>query len=172
MKMYFVIGALLLVLLCSCGPRGYYDCDETQAIFKIIQKSNRKLARLGLYQVMNGGGGQPLVTYISEGYRTNRYLFTSVDEARPFFCGIIKEFLESLNADTSIAPLMQNFPLTYDNIQIWINFRDEQWNFYQSPVVSTVYLLRGRIFYVAYDENEKMIKLHNETPEEAFKLCR
>jgi hypothetical protein len=175
--MYIVFGTLILILACSCGPRGAFDNEKSQVIYQIIQINNRKLAKNGLYECMNGGGvdrssGQALIDDISEGYKTTRYHFKTVEEARPFFCKIVEEFLQSLNADGRIAPLMKNFPLTVNDIEILIRLREEDGDMPLLPYLSGVNVLRGIVSYEGFDENCKFVTIHREPYEEAIKICQ
>lgn len=169
MHIYLIIISMFFV--CSCGSRGYFDCPETKEIYQVIRKNNYKLAKMGLYERMNGGAGHPLTKTISEGYTTFIYRFSSVEEVRPFFCSICEELLRSLNAEMGIRQLVQNFPLTANNLDVFIFFYDEDGAILPSIYISKVKLRDGILSYYNKDENDEAHLLLSEPYEEAKKIC-
>lgn len=170
LKMRIALIVVIMSFMCSCGPRGYFDCPETKVIYQVIRKNNHKLARMGLYERMNGGGGHPTKT-ISEGYATFIYHFSTVEEVRPFFCSISEELLNALNKEKKISELVQDFPLTAKNLDIFIWFFAENGGRLPSKYISSVEVRNGNLYYYREDEKGKSHLLHSEPYDEAKRIC-
>ncbi len=176
MKYWALLVWFLAILCTSCTTRP--NPPPGLDIVKTIQRRNDKnLQKKGLYSTKTGGAGLQKIV-IDGMYVTNQYRFTSIDEARAFFCNFFDDYMKPFNEDPSLQPYLPNFPLTEKNFWLSITFLDENHNQLQKPYIEEIRNFGDRIAYSTYDPTKGPAVrdsnpiLHVETFEEARALLK
>ena len=168
--MYIFIYTYLLMLCTACS---YQNDAYTEVPIgnDIMRSNNRRLAKAGIYQCMTTGPVYAPIREISAGYATNSYGFTSVDEARKFFCKFYEEYSRPFNETAGVRHYLEEYPLGPEHFDLFIRFYDEKREIVVAPYITHISLWKGKICYDTYDEDggKGRYILLEETFEEAMK---
>jgi hypothetical protein len=150
MNLHLLSIFLIIMFVASCISFHKYSNPGAKIVHEIQIKNNKKLAKAGIYQCSSGGYGVgPLVT--NGMYITNRYRFTSIDEARAFFCAFVDEYMQPFKDEPRIRPYLHNFPLKEENFEFFISFVDETGEQLQRPYIETIMNRDNKIYYSTFD---------------------
>jgi hypothetical protein len=145
-----IVFLISVFVFSSCINFPQYSNPGEKIVHEIQIKSNRKLARSGIYSCMTGGYSVESVV-IDGRYVTNCYRFTSIAEARAFFCAFFDWYVQPFKDEPRIRPYLHKFPLTEMNFELSLVFIDCRNERLHKPYISRIRNSRGRIIYSAYD---------------------
>lgn len=155
---------VLLVLLSGCRQKTIRDLLEKNPSYNVIftfSKENRSatgltLRRYGInydlpkgYQYKNEIANYTLSFLLTK----NKEDEVSLDEARNLLVNVAENFLKTVNSDQQVIPKLEIYPLTTDQLDITINFEDEN-RIYLGQGVATIYFWHGKIRYEGYKIRE------------------
>ncbi len=165
---------IVIVLATSCNKtHTNYDKEELVICEQMRKSNNQRLAREGIYSYGDGFTYDKTITSIDGCYYTTAYKFTSVKEAMSFASTFFTEYLKPFNEENKILSSLQNFPLTSKNLQVSINFLDENAHPLETPYISCIDLTRGKLTISTYDKNtSKYSDIHKEPFELPLHCCR
>ena len=128
------------------------------------------LRKYELSPSMEGGSLMENIQMISLFFRTHGKHY-SVEDARSLMITCIKEYLERINTNKDIKPYLCVFPFTAENLEFQINFYKEPLLRVEKGYVSTVGVVKGKVYYLTFDhEKGKSEDLFHESYEEAVRI--
>ncbi|NGX42632.1 MAG: hypothetical protein K940chlam7_00912 [Chlamydiae bacterium] len=74
-----------------------------------------------------------------------------IPEVRKLFVLSVEEFLNMVNADAELRPLLAKHPITIENLKFNIGFGTIDGDFQEPPYIAYAYLADGKICYCYYD---------------------
>jgi hypothetical protein len=167
--MYFhSLFILIIFLFSSCVRFERYSNPGVKIVHDLQKRNNKKLATIGIYTCTFGGHstGQRVIDGM---YVTNRYRFTSIDQAREFFVAFVDEYTKPFKEEPRIRPYLHNYPLTDSNFEFMVSFYDDKGQELQRPYIQNIMNLGDKIYYSTCDLSVKPSSqdLFEETFEEA-----
>ena len=168
-KTLFLCGVIMVFLLSCTHNRSSPEYDITN---NIIYRNQKRLYGEGFYLTGTGGCYYPSIRYISDDYATINYQLSSIDEARRLFCTIFEMYEVPLNYERRIRPYLHNFPLTDDNIQIYLSFLNRDGSDQIAPFIESVHTSQGTLIFDSRDKNGKLVILHKEPFETAYAIYK
>lgn len=122
--------------------------------------------RFGLQHCGDGGSMPMDVEEIEVHFSTNRR--ASLEEAREIEVKAVEKLLLIINEHKQIWPYLREHPFTPERVGVMISFNNDYNNRYCDGTIIYMSLIRGKIYYRAYDPIEgNLIELFNEPYEEA-----
>ena len=97
------------------------------------------------------------------------YKDVELDEARINIVKLTEFYLQKINSDPELRPLLVTNPFTIKNLELGISYVQPSGD--HSTLVARSFMNEGTVFYSKYDETQKMlVDLHKETYEEALAI--
>lgn len=162
--------ALLPLFFTSCSERSSIDptitIEEAQNDFHIAQtikgKINDDLAKDGFFLTTTHGDYHPKINLICDDYSTILYQYEDVEKVRELIYSVVKKYLVAFNNDATIKPILHNYPLTEENLQISIFFYDNEHQTLSAPYISSVACKNGVIRYYVLNDDEVPTEIAQE----------
>lgn len=167
MKIYILFIALLFVKICgSCFAAEKYS----HLAYKIIEEHSNQQRKMGFTLFGSGGSWTTDFKTISLDYISKLEL--DVPKARKLYIQSVQDLIERFNSNREVRPFLHDYPFTYNNIDITLNFyiRDPKSGKYRDSYVS---MLKGKVFYdVHRDQKPGYDTFYEEPYEEAVRLVQ
>lgn len=160
---------LSFVLFCvsSCAARQ----SHTGRAAMLMQKNDRILAVNGFYEFMTVIPPQPLIGSFKKHYITKKHRYSNVDEARQFFCAFLDSVLTPLNQEKLLRPYLQNYPMTFQDIDLQVVFVDQEDRPCLPPHFCSIRKVDDLIYYEHYDPKiKKSVAFAIERADRAFRI--
>jgi hypothetical protein len=187
--MKFCIRTMLLPLVLfsiGCEPKTTTDSFPDYRLIKRFSKRLNKEAGAVLYcygtsphqsewDIQRYGKSTFDVTYF---FIKSQKDLVSLEEARCTLVSVAESFLEEINTDPEVKPSLDVYPLTYDWIKLYINFKDENKADLENGGISIIYFSGGRIRYETVEDPEgkpskRRISTYYEEPyEKALEIVK
>lgn len=167
---------LIVLIFSSCHSSWYFrpERPDDDMITALENQNHRYFASQGLMLCMYGGSDIGPLREIAAGYRTKRYQFATIEEARRFFCPFVERFIKPFNENKEVRPYLRHYPMIAENFNLEVSFADSKNQSLVIPYICTIMLIRGEIRYFTDDPKQilskQFIRLHSETFEEAQKI--
>lgn len=143
-------GALFLIASSCSSPSRFYQSPHNQAA-AILHKNDQAFAKKGLYEFMTVMPPQPLIGSFKKHYITKTHLLSDVDEARVFFCAFLEALVDPLNQEKSLRPYLQNYPMSFEDVDLQIVFVDDEDRPRLAPHFCSLRKVGETIYYEHYD---------------------
>ncbi len=121
---------------------------------QIKDKINQDLMKEGFFLTNSHGDYHPTINLICDDYSTILYQYDDFDDVRQLICGVVKKYLIAFNNDAQVRPLLHDYPITPENLQIAIYFFDNNHDTLPAPYISLVECKNGTIEYFVLNEDE------------------
>ena len=122
-----------------------------------------------VYFVMEQGGGMPhdveeiFLNFIA-------YQRATIEQARKLEVEVTEKLLKRVNEHEKIRPFLREYPFKAGRIGIMIAFEKSENTNYKDGSVALIFQGRNKIFYRRADKNGKLMDLHEEPYEEAYRI--
>jgi hypothetical protein len=148
----FHLLVILLIIGClfSCISFPKYSNPGVKIVHDIQRENNKKLVRYGIYSYTTGGHSTGNII-IDGRYVTNCYRFTSIDEARAFFCAFFDWYVQPFKDEPRIRPYLYKLPVTEKNFEFSIAFIDKNYRPLQRPYIEEISCCNNKIYYSTHD---------------------
>ena len=169
--------SILLVLYSFCYSQSSNHIKEASRILNEYSKEIKE--KYGLFTIGSGGAMMNDVKELDLHFEGISKI--TVSEARKLYIDIVEGLIEKVNNDKKARPYLHEYPFTYKNVKIRINFFKSpdfcMANRVDNGFVSSISILQnGFVCYYTYDytkeEYKRFIKLHKEPYEEALKIVQ
>ena len=148
--------------------------DESKLLYNFIDREGKNLGKkYHMRHSSTGIGGMDKVWIMSLGFQRYGYPLTEED-ARRLIVNCVNDFIDEVNRDEPIRPLLRDFPFTAKNVEIVIHNYDKDGYEMVYPLIGTVRNSEGKIGYLIDDElikNEYKSKKY-ETYDEAVAILQ
>ena len=95
----------------------------------------------------------------------------NISDARRLGIECALDMLKKYNTNKKFREKTPYYPINAKNIEILINFLDENHKFFSDGYVANMGVARSKIYYQYYDKKTgKLIEFHEETFEEALRI--
>jgi len=137
----------------------------------LLQKYDRKAAKQGIYEYREKEMGTPFIGSFKKYYITKQYSFSTMPEARAFFCSFFNELLVPFNENKELRPYLQNYPLSYEDLDLQIVFIDEKGKPLTYPDFWSVRKAGEYLYYEHFDPKiNKSVAFDVEPVDRAFRI--
>lgn len=139
---------------------------------EIFFKYNNKLKEKGLYLEGFGGAFMDDIKEIGAYYVTFKPM--TVEDARLLYIEVVEGILKVYNDNEIIRPFLHNYPFSFKNLKIRIEFDDECHCFRSGGLVAAIFPNKGcNIVYMTYDlQKQELVDLYSEPYETALEIVR
>lgn len=179
MKKILILSAVVPLFYSSCvctspdenNPRlTHKEAKKERSIaVQIKDKIFEELQGEGFFKIASSDKYDP-DTFICDSYSTILYHPTSIEDARKVICRVVKEYLIAYNNDTRILALLNNAPITTDNLHISVYFLDNNHDTLPAPYISHAECIHGQISYYMLNDDEVSERVGHEFYEDARPL--
>lgn len=177
MKKILALSALVPLFYSSCVCTNSHEPllspEEARKECRIAKKMNDKihgeLQAEGFFTITSTSTYDPN-PFICDSYSTILYHHTDVDDVRNVICRVVKEYLIAYNNDKHIFPLLNDTPITTDNLHISVYFFDNDHDTLPAPYISRVDCSNGQITYYKLNDDEVSEPVWTESYENARSL--
>ncbi len=123
--------------------------------------------------VMGTGGGM-LYSIEMTHFMFGSYEPKTIEGARNLYLELMEKWLEKVNSNEEVRPHLENYPFTYENVELELAFFEKHpYVFASGDLVGSLSCINGLIHYSTDNpETDLLLLLHKEPYEEAVKLWR
>lgn len=170
MKIHLYLSVILGILISSCSTRTVTNPDLDLS-HKIRIQNHKTLAKNGFYYRNPSGIFPQPTNRIWDMYTTNKYKFTSINEARMCFCKLFEEYVKPFNETLNTPPDFHQTPASHKNIELTLIFCDSEGQSLLKPYINEVRNDCGYIVYTVFNVPEKRMDIiHKETFETGYNI--
>lgn len=168
MKFYLILIAIL-PFLCSCRPLS----KEAQVSYSVLgnfaaqQKREKNLALSGI-----GASIPDKVRGLDLEFSSHKKL--NIVQARKLFVTVSWEFLQTINSAAALRPYLHHYPVVIEDLNLAIDFLDDDSQFVAPPYIAYVMLVKGNIHYITADPQTHRLEddSFSESYQSALELVR
>ena len=161
MKKFILLSALVPLLYSSCVSTCSHEPlltpEEARKELAIAKRINDKihdeLQTEGFFKIASTSKYEP-EPFICDSYSTILYHHTDVEDIRNVICRVVKEYLIAYNNNTHIFGLLNDTPITTDNLHISVYFFDNDHDTLPAPYISRVECSNSQITYYKLNNDE------------------
>ncbi len=143
---------LILLLLLGCTPSDRPTRELKQLTYSYHTEMKKKY---GLDFLAQSDIRAPSLSKISFDYAYEGSV--SIGEARLMIHQLVNEFVARINEDREMAHKFAHFPITVSDLEVSISFIQPTTDHLERNP-SHVTLLKGEVYYSAYDPSQKVLK--------------
>jgi hypothetical protein len=137
--------------------------------FSILNKYSNFLQKTEGFEVFGTGGAMTTnVKSVFVSYVSNKNV--GLEEARKIYISVIENLVKEYNNDKEIRPYLNDYPFTYNNIDLHISFKNKG-NYIGNKKIAFILKAKGIIYYDIFDEKlDDFIDIYQEPYEEGLKI--
>lgn len=147
---------LVIFGFCSCVSSSYRK--DFCIAEEIAARNSTQLQKQGLVPWAVGGSFRGTIRLIDRGYRTQKFRFDSIEQARFFIVKITEKFLQPFNENKEIRMYLHNFPFTAENLLFSVTFTDANQQPLLPPYIAKVLNPGGKLIYYQWDTTTNWYK--------------
>lgn len=161
-----------LMLLCGLLTIGFSmdrnmpngPSDDEKIIYGVINTVGKSLsAKHQMRQIGTGLGGMDKLWLVSLVFE-KQDLHMTEQEARRLMVSCVDEFIEAVNTNQELRPLLKVYPFTAENISLAIHNVSSERRDPAHPFIATVSASRGKMMYLTRNK-EQPIRYESEKQE-------
>jgi hypothetical protein len=104
------------------------------------------------------GGSMPEGDFKNLFVAFDMYEEVEIERARTLILKAADGFLDNINNDLVLRPLLNHFPYTFKDVQVDLSFITKSGGFVVNNHIAHVALIRGNFFYARYNEKTEMLE--------------